>query len=243
MLKEIAMLAVSSNRTKAYLQLMAQHDVLPSYCVILHHSASDLYKEASSYQPKDPVYEYFSPEEPILRTLQENNVPFEILETDNINDPQIPPVLEAMKQSYIVYAGFGGQILKKQILSVGKKLLHIHPGIVPSYKGSTTLYFSLLNEKSCGATAIFLEEKIDTGPIIAMRKFEIPTNVPDMDHIFDPFIRASLLVDVLKSYKKTGIFPEDEQDPLAGETYYIIHPVLKHIAMLSEVEPKRGGNK
>jgi len=41
------------------------------------------------------------------------------------------------------------------------------------------------------------------------------------------------LREVLKDYAKSGTFPLKPQDKDQGETYFIIHPVLKHIAILA----------
>jgi methionyl-tRNA formyltransferase len=49
--------------------------------------------------------------------------------------------------------------------------------------------------------------------------------------VYDPYIRSETLVDVLKK----NILEKNEfkkQKPSEGNTYYIIHPVLKHIALL-----------
>ena len=46
----------------------------------------------------------------------------------------------------IIYSGYGGVILKEKVLSQGKKFLHVHGGFLPQYKGSTTNYYSILNE-------------------------------------------------------------------------------------------------
>ena len=63
-------------------------------------------------------------------------------------------------------------------------------------------------------------------------------NVPlpldtDLDYDFDPRIRAELLCDVIELYSQRGHFNTAMQDNENGETYYIIHPVLRHIAKLS----------
>ena len=44
-------------------------------------------------------------------------------------------------------------------------------------------------------------------------------------------IRADLLVRVLRNYQTTGTWPARPQRP-GGQTFYIMHPVLRHIAIL-----------
>ena len=55
----------------------------------------------------------------------------------------------------------------------------------------------------------------------------------EIDYGFDPKIRSNLLVDVLKELVSKGTHAMERQKTGQGETYYIIHPVLKHIAVLS----------
>jgi len=65
---------------------------------------------------------------------------------------------------------------------------------------------------------------------ICAKKFQKP-NHKYLDDVFDPYIRAETLIELLKN--KTMPFTESiKQNPLDGETYHIIHPVLKHIAIL-----------
>ena len=53
-----------------------------------------------------------------------------------------------------------------------------------------------------------------------------------MDYIYDSAIRSDLLIETLKIYKENGFFPEFFSQEGKGKTYYVIHPLLKHIAML-----------
>ncbi|MFC5528942.1 formyltransferase family protein [Cohnella yongneupensis] len=238
---KVALIGTSGNRTKAYLQLMKKNNLLPSYCVIMHRDVSVLRNEAELYkQQNEEPADYYDPNEPVVVTLEECGIPYRIVETEQVNDELVHGHVLDRDEEIWIYSGFGGQILKRPLINCGKKFLHIHPGIVPEFKGSTTIYYSLLQEGTCGASAIFLDENIDTGPLIAKKRFRIPDQPPDMDYIFDPFIRASLLVDVLRHYSVHQTFDLTSQTPDEGETYFIIHPVLKHIAILSEVESKEG---
>ncbi|UJF33210.1 formyltransferase family protein [Paenibacillus hexagrammi] len=239
MLNDVAFLCAPSHRSKAYLQLMCRHEVQPSFCLIMTPDPERLLSEEREYVDGSVEPDYFQAEEPLLFTLKQHGIPYDFCAIDNVNDELLLPRLSLLQQHYVVYSGYGGQILKAPVLEAGKKFIHIHSGIVPRYRGSTTVYYSLLEESNCGASAIFFDQQIDTGPLIATKTFEIPENAPDMDYIFDPYIRAQLLSEVLMHYKEYGFFPTKEQEG-AEEIYFIIHPILKHIAVLSEIEPKRG---
>ena len=56
----------------------------------------------------------------------------------------------------------------------------------------------------------------------------------DVDLIYDGAIRADLLCQVMVQHIEQGqLIPMANQDPEIGRTYYVIHPVLKHMALLS----------
>ena len=52
-----------------------------------------------------------------------------------------------------------------------------------------------------------------------------------LDHFYDSAIRSRVLVMTLKNLQN-NIKNDSEIDNSKGDTYYIIHPILKHIAIL-----------
>jgi len=155
------------------------------------------------------------------------------LESDHINNALILAVLRSSNPDLVIYSGYGGQIVSQELLRIAP-FLHIHAGWLPQYRGSTTIYYSILKEKNCGVSAILLEPEIDTGAIVVRRKFSLPTADMDVDHAYDGAIRASVLIEALEEWSGQGSFMRREhQSGSDSETYYVIHPVLKHIAMLS----------
>jgi methionyl-tRNA formyltransferase len=77
-----------------------------------------------------------------------------------------------------------------------------------------------------------LNEEIDSGPVLLRRKFPPPANRQAIDHIYDSAARAKVLIQTLQDYVKSGSWHFEFPVNAGGETYYIIHPVLKHIAIL-----------
>ena len=238
-LKDVGMLAVSSNRTKFYLHQMIKYELLPSF-VLYMDSPSDITPEERAIKArandndkaKLPKYNGFDMNVSVLDLLADYKIPSRVVPATDPNLDEVVEALKGLKQSIIIYSGPGGAILKKEILTIGKRFLHIHPGLLPQYRGSTTIYYSLINEGTCGATALFLDKKIDAGPVIRKRSFPAPDDRATIDLHYDSFIRSELLIDVLQCYAKTGAFSTEHQEVGAGETYYIIHPVLKHIAIM-----------
>jgi methionyl-tRNA formyltransferase len=247
-LEGIGLLGVSSPRTKAYLQKMVRVEMCPSFVILMKGEeaellpgqiSSDLSLTGSGARESGDRRS-FDPGERLLSTLERAGIPYRVVTTTDVNDPRIIEAVSSRPEEIFIYSAAGGAILRKEILSTGKKFLHIHPGLVPFYRGSTTLYYSILAEDSCGASAMFLAEKIDCGPVIRRKCYPPPRDGTIIDYIYDPDIRSDLLLEVLEEYRQTDKFRTEEQSSDQGETYYIIHPVLKHIAILSCARSKPG---
>ena len=164
----------------------------------------------------------------VKSTLKENNLIFTEFDFVDINHQKLINFISNSKSDIFIFTG--GGILREEILNSGKKFVHFHPGIIPNYRGSTCFYYSIINENQCGVTAFFMDKHLDTGKIILQKTFATP-NHEFVDNVYDPYIRSETLVEVLqKNYFKSKKLKEQS---LEGETYYVIHPVLKHIAILS----------
>lgn len=231
-LDNIAILLSNTVRSQAYLQLLVKNKFFPKVCLFLVKSEEELnkipYNSANSME-----LEYFNMNETLLETVKKNNLNYIIVGTDLINSEDCVSVLEKVSCSYIIFSGYGGAILKKPLFEIGKKWIHIHAGLLPEYRGSTTVYYSMLEKDIIGASAIILNEKIDSGNIIAKKEFLYPTQSINIDYVYDPYIRASLLVDVVEDYVKENKFITHKQLDSDSFDYYIIHPVLKHLALLT----------
>ena len=100
------------------------------------------------------------------------------------------------------------------------------------------MYYSLLMNGNCGVTALFLDEQIDTGPVVETHDYAAPSDRTEIDYGYDPYIRSDLLVRVLRGYLDSGEFCTEQQRTDKGETYFIMHPVLRHVAILGANEGK-----
>jgi methionyl-tRNA formyltransferase len=219
-LKDVAMIAANTSRTHFYLKELIKFELLPTYLLLLNNENKNLPGQ-STFNDK----EFFD-------LLSTHKIQFEIAPNIDINSDSVKKLVKERAEKIFIFSGFGGVILKDKILETGKKFLHVHGGYLPMYKGSTTNYFSLLDDNSMGASSIFLNNRIDSGPVLVRRKFPPPDNRKKIDHIYDSEIRSKVLVETLLSYKNSGVWSFDLENNTGGETFFIIHPVLKHIAIL-----------
>jgi methionyl-tRNA formyltransferase len=82
-----------------------------------------------------------------------------------------------------------GTIYRRIVLdrfSIG--ILNAHIGVLPKYRGRSVLEWSLLNGDDTGISVFLIDDGIDTGPIILVRKVPIPSDCTDVDaaksHLF-----------------------------------------------------------
>lgn len=165
-------------------------------------------------------------------TFNERKWDFQHVEHDDINSTAVLEAISRVKVDLIVYSGYGGQILKQDHFNDEIPYLHMHPGFLPEERGSTTIYYSILNGRKCSVSAFFMNSKIDAGGIVVRKEYEIPSIGVDIDMWYDNCIRADCLDTALDIIHKMG-FQSINPDYSNTQEYYIIHPVLKHLAILS----------
>ena len=160
-----------------------------------------------------------------------NNWQYTITKEREVNGEEIKKKIKNIDCDYVVFAGYGGQILSKDHFFQGKKYIHCHPGWLPLERGSTTLYYSLLNERDLSVTSFFMTEKIDEGNMLLRESYKPPKKIVNIDVWVDNALRADTLlksIDLLRQ-KFYGFSRKEEED---DQEYYVIHPLLKHISIL-----------
>ena len=223
----LGIILTPDNRSKAYIQKLVENNITLSSILFMNDSRTE-----KSY-PDDVINiskkNGFDISKSVKDTLTGNNLTFKEFNFVDINHQDLVKHIENNEEGFLIFTG--GGILKKEILNSGVKFIHFHPGIIPNYRGSTCFYYSILNEENCGVTAYIMDEKLDTGDIIYQKKFNKPDHI-FVDEVYDPFIRSETLVELIKKdiLQKNN---HKKQDPLEGETFFIIHPVLKHISILN----------
>ena len=177
--------------------------------------------------------------ESIMNICRRWNVPIQFTGDEDINSKSVEKFIADPKARLIIYSGLGGQIVSERIIRVAPPLLHLHSGWLPKYRGSTTIYYSLLNGELPAVSAILLNKGIDTGPLIMQKLYPNPPYWVDIDQVYDPTIRADLLCRLMIKYVANGTLKEhSHQSDIKAHTYYVIHPVLKHLAIISSKEKK-----
>jgi methionyl-tRNA formyltransferase len=236
-LEGVVFLAANTARSKAYAQAMEAREIEVDTTLFFDEEGRE--RPGKTETPHGSSIEgtgIFLPDLriPLADTCRNISGVVQNVVTGKVNDPLISSALSDLKPKLIIYSGFGGQIVGSELLEQGTPFLHMHSGWLPDFRGSTTIYYSLLEKGSCGVSAILLMPEIDVGPIVARRSYPPPPPGINIDYIYDSAIRSDLLVDVLSDWSRSGDFKDiSEQLLSSGRTFYVIHPVLKHLALLS----------
>tara|TARA_B100000963_G_C22530244_1_gene627265 strand:- start:263 stop:826 length:564 start_codon:yes stop_codon:yes gene_type:complete len=82
--------------------------------------------------------------------------------------------LKKYKISFICLAGYMKIISNSLIKNYKKKIINIHPSLLPKFKGLNTFSRMLKNkEKKAGCTVHYVNEKLDSGNVIIQKNFII----------------------------------------------------------------------
>jgi len=232
----VTLLAAPTPRSQAYLQTLVASQLLPDYVITMGAAVSDAGIDAAAQRVWNGI-QLPNLDEPIAATCERAGIRVISCYATDVNAEEAVFSVRSVRPKIVIYSGYGGQIVGEEMLGSGGKFLHLHSGWLPGYRGSTTLYYALLHREEPGVTALILDRNIDTGPIVARRCYPKPPRGMDIDRVYDSAIRADLLVRVMSTYARDGHLPElEQQTPGEGTTYYVIHPVLKHLAILA-LEP------
>ncbi|MCD6550512.1 methionyl-tRNA formyltransferase [bacterium] len=158
---------------------------------------------------------------PIVKIVAEKyNI--DVIQTEEIGTKE--KEISKLKPDLILVAAFG-HIIPKKILKIPKYgCLNIHPSLLPKYRGPAPIRFALLNgEKETGVTINLMTEKLDTGPIVASRKFKINDKKFTGQELERELARmgVKLFLDILEKWINGDIKPVEQDESKASYTRII----------------------
>ena len=171
-LTDVGIIVADTTRSRAYLHALRRHDLIPSGVLLLRNPGQRVLPGQGSLSECQVPKNWgktldcwseadFDANQTIEEALGEMGLEAEIVECTDINHPDVVGKVRAIPDSVLIYSGYGGSLLRAEILGTGKRFLHVHGGYLPDYKGSTTNYYSLLVEGTLGASSLFLSAEID----------------------------------------------------------------------------------
>ncbi len=197
-------------RSYEYLKLLVKLQKFPNFIIHLD------YQNRSDYKKK------------ILKLITKKKINFKSFKANTIDDKRIEKYILNLKEKIIVYSGYGGKIVKSDNILKNKYLLHSHTGKLPEYKGSTTIFYSLLKEKKIYCTTFIMNSKIDCGNILYIKNYPLIKNKKKIES-YDSKIRAKNIVHTLQNFQILKKRSKNYKNNYPH--YYIMHPILRYIAL------------
>ena len=233
---KFGLIAADTSRSRAYLYNLNSSKLLPSQTIVLTGGGKTVFGKQEEFQSGSKIdIEWpeagFDPNEPILEVLEKLGLDYVVKNVEDVNHASVIKTLCDSNLSLFVFSGFGGNLLREGILRTQKYFLHVHGGLLPQFGGSTSNYYSLLKVNEIGASAIFLNAKIDNGPLIFKESFPPPKNLVEFDHVYDPAVRSRVLVKALRLLSDGGCEKYLTNANYKTDQYFVIHPLLKHLAI------------
>ncbi len=97
-----------------------------------------------------------------------------ILQPEHPSDPSFAEYLRELDPDVIVVTAYG-RILKKTILDIPKHgCINVHASLLPRWRGAAPIQWAIIEgDKETGVTAMQMNEGLDTGDILAVKKINI----------------------------------------------------------------------
>ncbi len=148
-----------------------------------------------------------------------------IQEVNSVNDKKTIQFLQSENPDIIIVNGT--RIISKEVIkSTPAKLINIHTGITPGYRGVHGGYWALaMNDKeNCGVTIHYIDEGIDTGFVLAQKiiypsKEDNFTSYPYLQFAEGIKLMRNAVKNILENTKEEMSFPK-------GKSKLWYHPTL-----------------
>ena len=218
-----------TRRSIEYLKVLEEHG--------LTLSAAVLYIPQTIQQKHGFIDEHLRE---VRRRFAQSDTPFVEVKSKSINDRPVVDAVLDLPSNIVLFSRLGGAILGDDYFASNKRYLHFHPGALPEYRGSTTIYYQYLDSKPCGVSAILLSPELDAGPILDVFEFDYDP-LRNLDTEYDPFIRSQALKRLLQNWPQAAIAAPLSSESSKGSMHYIVHPVIRHVVRLAiESSPEKG---
>ncbi|MGL4208697.1 MAG: methionyl-tRNA formyltransferase, partial [Candidatus Adiutrix sp.] len=149
---------------------------------------------------------------------------FDILEARSLRPAPIIERIAHTKPDLLVVAAYGAFLPPELLRLCPTPPLNIHPSLLPKHRGPAPINWALINGDShLGVSIIFLDEKMDSGPILSQRIFSNTEGQSATwweSHLAQ--VGAMELMQTIENIKNKTISPQPQNHTLAT-----INPLLK----------------
>ncbi len=180
---------------------LSEHDVVGVFC-----------------QPDKPVgrKQELTPPDVKVEALKHN---LRVFQPTTLRNGKGVEILEEIKPDLVVVVAYG-KILPPDFLRYPKYgCINIHASILPKYRGASPIHFAVLNgDNETGVTAMQMDDGLDTGDILRVKKAPIGLNdtTERMYEVLAP-LGAEVLLETLDLLIKGELNPIKQDDSLSSK--------------------------
>ncbi len=135
-----------------------------------------------------------------------------VFQPEKVREPSATANLKSLAPDIMVVVAYG-QILSKSVLAVAPRgCVNVHGSLLPKYRGAAPIVRAILaGEKKTGVTTMFLDEGMDTGPVLLKAETEIgPEDTAGTLHDRLALMGAELLMETLRGIEEGTIGPQPQ---------------------------------
>ncbi len=144
---------------------------------------------------------------PVKQCATRHNI--NVFQPNSLKNDEIAKQIEDMNADIIVVVAYG-KILPKRILDAAKYgCINVHASLLPKYRGAAPIQWAVINgDKETGVTIMQMDEGLDTGDMLLVKKTEIDINETS-EELFDrlSLIGADTLIEALENIENGDIKP------------------------------------
>lgn len=162
-----------------------------------------------------------------------------VLQPVKMKDPEFIEQLRAYHADLQVVVAF--RLLPEVIWDMPRfGTFNVHAALLPQYRGAAPINWAVINgETETGVTTFFLDKYVDTGRIIAQKRFPIPADA-DVEYVYDGLMAlgADLAVETIDSILAADgdISSIDQQEIIDQKQLGELHPAPKIFKETCEIQ-------
>jgi methionyl-tRNA formyltransferase len=154
----------------------------------------------------------------IAKVLTENDIPVRRLQV-NINSVESLNLIRSFNPDLIISIA-ANQVFKRPLIELPPKgVINLHTALLPKYRGLMPTFWVLKNgETQTGVSVFFVDEVIDSGPIIVQKHFDIDDMTQEELIIATKRLGMDAIIESIDKIQKGGyqLIPNHADDA----TYY-----------------------
>jgi methionyl-tRNA formyltransferase len=137
-----------------------------------------------------------------------------VRQPESVRDSSVAERLAGAAPDLLVVVAFG-QLLPSRLLAIPRVgVLNVHPSLLPAHRGPAPINWAIIKgDTETGVTTMFLDEGVDTGPILLSRKVPISeTETAGELHDRLAVLGAELLLETIQGLKKQTVQPHPQPE-------------------------------